>query len=337
MKTIKDQTPVKSIKDLTLVKESDSVEVLGDIKVPQRFFNRLTLGVPILDEMFGGAELPGILPGTSFLFTGSPGAGKSTMGLQLADYFQRKGHSVLYNMGEENKHMVKLRADRIGLKQEFCIGQFQQVDRLVKYCEENGVEVLFQDSIQSLRDSELDGPKMLKSVVKKLQNLSKEHDLTMFLIGHITKGGQFAGPQEIKHDVDAHAHLQLAESGNRIIELQKNRFGPASVPYEFALSAAGLDFQQLSSATVDVREGGGSSKASQRKEAITKIVRDALLAGERVSGYCFERLKADCSGGFWRMAVMKVCQQLGEEGYEVIEAKISGRTHSFLKSTKKGA
>lgn len=325
---------MKSIKDLTLVKESDSVEVLGDIKVPQRFFNRLSLGVPILDELFGGAEMPGILPGTSYLFTGVPGAGKSTMALQLADYFQRKGHSVLYNMGEENKHMVKLRADRIGLKQEFCIAQFQQVDRLVKYCKENGVEVLFQDSIQSLRDSELDGVKMLKSVVKKLQQLSKDEDTTMFLIGHSTKAGQFAGPQEIKHDVDAHAHLQLAESGNRIIELQKNRFGPASVPYEFALSAQGLDFQQLSP-TSDVREGTGVSKAAQRKEAVATIIRNALLAGDRVSGYCFERLKADCSGGFFRVMCLKVCQKLGEEGYEVIEAKIGGRTHCFLKSLKK--
>ena len=327
---------MKSIKDLTLLKESDSVEVLGDIKVPSRFFSRLSLGVPVLDELFGGADMPGILPGTSFLFTGMPGAGKSTMGLQLADYFQRKGHSVLYNMGEENKHMVKLRADRIGLKQEFSISQFQQVDRLAAYCKENGVEILFQDSIQSLRDSELDGPKMLKSVTKKLVQLSKDEDVTMFLIGHITKAGHFAGPQEIKHDVDAHAHLQLAESGNRIIELQKNRFGPASVPYEFALSANGLDFQQMASPTTDIREGTkGASKAAQRKEAVRKAIREELLSGGRVSGYCAERLKCDCSGGFFRMMVMSVTQELGGEGYEVIEAKIAGRTHAFLKSTKK--
>lgn len=325
-----------TIKDLTLLKESDTVEVLGGIKVPQRFFSRLSLGVPILDELFGGAEMPGILPGTSFLFTGVPGAGKSTMALQIADYFQRKGHSVLYNMGEENKNMVKLRADRIGLKQEFCIAQFQQVDRLVKYCRETGVEVLIQDSIQSLRDSELDGVKMLKSVVKKLQLLSKESETTMFLVGHSTKSGQFAGPQEIKHDVDAHAHLTLAESGNRIVELQKNRFGPASVPYEFALSASGLDFQQISSPTTDVREGSGASKTQQRKDAISKTIREALLAGDKISGYCFERLKADCSGGFWRVMVMKVCQQLTEEGHEIVEAKQAGRTHSYIKNLKKG-
>lgn len=326
---------MKSIKDLTLVKESDSVEVLGDVKVPSRFFNRITLGVPVLDEMFGGADMPGILPGTNLLFTGMPGAGKSTMGLQLADLFQRQGYSVLYNMGEENKNMVKLRADRLGLTQAFSIGQFAQVDRLVRYCKDNGVEVLFQDSIQSLRDSELDGPKMLKSIVKKLVTLGKEHDVTIFQIGHITKAGHFAGPQEIKHDVDAHAHLQIGESGNRVIELQKNRFGPASVPYEFALSANGLDFQQLQSPTSAVREGQGQSRAAERKESFIRIAREALLAGDKVSGYCFERLKADCSGGFWRVVVMTACQKLREEGHEVVETKVSGRTFAYIKTPDK--
>lgn len=315
---------------LSLVTESSRVEVLKEIEVPQKFFRRLQLGVQTLDEIFGGTDMPGILPGCTFLFTGMPGAGKSTMCLQLADLLQvHAGRSVLYNIGEESRHMIKIRANRIGLKQEFAISAFEQVDELLEYCEKTGVEVLFQDSIQSLRDGELYGPKLLKSVVKKIHRYAKDHDITPFLIGHITKGGQFAGPQEIKHDVDAHAHLKLnPETGNRIFELQKNRFGPACVPYEFMLSAQGLDFQALPSDPTDKVEVTG--KAADRRDKIKTIIREALLKGEKISGYCFERLNADCSGGFWRGMLEKACHELESEGHEICEERINGRTHKFI-------
>ncbi len=316
--------------DISLVRDEGEVDILGELEVPDKFYNRISTGVAAIDEIFGGAEMPGILPGCSVLFTGVPGAGKSTLCLQLADLFQAAGKSVLYNMGEENKFMVKMRADRLGLSQKFSTSSFVQVDQLVKYCLETGVEILFQDSLQSLRDGDLAGPRLLKQVTKKLHCLSKDDGITVFLVGHVTKGNVFAGPQEVKHDVDAHAHLEL-KGEVRMLELQKNRFGPAGIPHSLTMSAQGLDLQTLSCPTAEVREGSqGTSRAVDRRERLVTLIRTQLLAGDKISGYCFERLKADCSGGFWRGVLMKVVDQLRGEGYDVKETRINGRTHAYI-------
>lgn len=316
------------MKNITLVDASNEIKVLRDVKVPDRFFNRFSLGVQLLDEMFGGTELPGILPGSSFLFTGMPGAGKSTMCLQLADKLQMTSNAnVLYNIGEESEYVIRIRADRIGLTQEFNIGQICDVDILVEKCLEFKIDVLFQDSLQSLRDSSLGGAQCVKSVVKKLHRLSKDNGITVFIVGHITKGGQFAGPQEIKHDVDAHIHLSLnEETGNRIFEFQKNRFGPACIPYEFLLSENGLDFNKIEATPVKKTVG----KAAGRRENVMLIIREKLIAGEHISGYCFERLNIECSGGFWRSMIQKTCDELESEGVCIGEHKIGGRVHNFI-------
>lgn len=321
-----------------LVKKDGKVEVLGQVVVPKKFYDRIKLGVQILDEIFGGVDMPGIMPGSSLLFTGMPGAGKSTMALQLAELLsENSGRSVLYNIGEESKEMMKLCADRLNIKANFCIAQITYTDDLLNYVEKNGVEFLFVDSLQSMKDKDqfghdLWGPKLLKSVTKKLHRFAKDHDVNVIIVGHITKGGGFAGPQEIKHDVDAHAHLKLnTDSGNRIFEMQKNRFGPAMMPYEFALSAHGLDFSAAKPEdTKDPEDGGGSKKASQRRTDIVKLIKEKILAGEPISGYCFERLNVDCSGGFWRGMLALAVKALKAEGHKVGEKRINGRLHSFL-------
>jgi len=316
-----------------LIAKNSKVEVLKDIIVPKKFYTRIDMGVAILNEVFGGQEMPGIMPGTTILFTGTPGAGKSTMALQLADLLSKNaGRNVLYNIGEENRYMIKMRADRLGLTGNFCLNQIEEVDELIKFCDDNGVEVLFQDSLQSLRDGDLTGNAVLKSVVKKLQAWKETSDVTMFIIGHVTKGGIFAGPNELKHDVDAHAHLKNnPDSGNRVFEIQKNRFGPACIPYEFSISAQGLDFQQMQPAGEDdVAAAAGSSRTADRRERIKTLIKEQLLAGEKISGYCFERLNVDCSGGFWRGMLARACKEIQAEGKKIGETKIEGRLHMFV-------
>lgn len=316
---------------MKLINSSNTVEVLNEISVPQKFYNRLTTGVQVLDEIFGGTEMPGILQGSAFLMTGQPGAGKSTMCLQLADLLQKNGgRNTLYNVGEENKYMVKMSADRIGINGDFCLSQIDDVNALLKYCEKTGVEALFVDSLQSMRDGNLSGPKLLRSIVKKIVKYKNESDMTVFIVGHITKGGGFAGPQELKHDVDAHAHLKMnIDTGNRVFELQKNRFGPANLPYEFFLSARGLDFQQIATQDIDSKSAG-KSKYEERKERVKKIITEKLIAGEKISSYCQDRFEADCSGGFWRGMLKLVCKELQNEGHKIGEVRINGRGHNFI-------
>jgi ABC-type dipeptide/oligopeptide/nickel transport system ATPase subunit len=299
--------------------------------------------VQVLDEIFGGQEMPGILNGTSILFTGMPGAGKSTAALQLGDLIQRNaGRNILYNIGEENKFMIKMRADRLGIDGNFCISMFEDVNDLIKFCKETGVEVLFQDSLQSLRDREnpdANSKTLLKTIGKKLHKFAKDDDITVFIIGHITKGGDFAGPMEIKHDVDVHAHMKLnPDTMSRVLEITKNRFGPAGIPYEFNLSSKGLDFSKGVMVEADPNGGGGISSASERKTKISGLIKELLLKGEKISGYCFNRFKdpitdkmgVDCSGGYWRTMIEKARRELEAEGHVLNETKIDGRTHVYL-------
>jgi predicted ATP-dependent serine protease len=335
---------------IPLVKPSNEVKVLKDIKVPDKFFNRLLLGVQVLDEIFGGAEFPGILPGSSILFTGHPGAGKSTAALQFADLLQRHaGRNILYNVGEENEYMIRLRADRLGVDGNFGLSNIEDVDELVKYCKGAGVEVLFQDSLQSLRCGDLHGRELLKVVTKKLHTMAKDDDITVFIIGHITKGGDFAGPMEVKHDVDVHAHIKLnPDNAAREFNLTKNRFGPSQIPYEFSLTRAGLDFKNATLVEAKEDEDKGSSKANERREKIEKIITEYLLKEKvpdeerMLSGYCFQRLTDPdtgkvgiaCSGGYWRSMLEKVRRKLEAEGHIFGEVRNGpggpGRTHIYV-------
>ena len=329
---------------LSLVDHSNDVKVLRDIKVPDKFFNRMALGVPVLDEIFGGQEWPGILPGTSLLFTGMPGAGKSTAALQFADLLQRHaGRNILYNVGEENEYMVKIRADRLGIAGEFGLSVIEDVDELIETCRSTGIEVLFQDSLQTLRckDTEhMSRMERMKAVTKKLHKFAKDDDVAIWIIGHITKGGDFAGPMEIKHDVDVHAHIRLnPDTMMREFSLSKNRFGPAGIPYECNLTTKGLDFQAMALVPEDKKDDkekkGG--KAGERREAIRKLIKDELLKGEQISAYCLARFKdpfsgktgVDCSGGFWRSMVEKVAHELKAEGHIIGEVNKDGRKHYF--------
>lgn len=312
---------------ITLFKNDGKVETLKDIVVPQKFYNRMRTGAQALDEIFGGTVTPGILRGTAALFTGMPGAGKSTMALQLADMLRKNTDlRVFYNVGEENKYMVKLAADRLGVEGDFKLGKIEEIDSLSQYCLEEKVDVLIVDSLQSMHDGEAGGSKLLKAVTKKLISLSKDHDVTVIIIGHITKGGGFAGPQELVHDVDAHMHLQLnPEGGNRILEMRKNRFGPSLVPYEFALSANGLDFTPL-----QANEQGSGGKVVARREQTKALIKEKLVAGEKIGGYCFERLGVECSGGFWRGMLKAAVDELKADGHIIGEVRIEGKAHSYL-------
>lgn len=327
-----------------LVAHSSGVKLLREIRVPPKFYVRMKMEVQVLDELFGGQEWPGIMPGTSFLFTGSPGAGKSTAGLQFADLLQKNaGRNILYNVGEENEYMVKMRADRLGVAGEFGISVIEDCDELIKTCRETGVEVLFQDSLQTLRLKKHEALGMsklerMKQVAKRLHKFAHDEDVNVWIIGHITKGGEFAGPMEIKHDVDIHAHIRLnPETMAREFMLTKNRFGPAGIPYECNLSAKGLDFAAMAEVPAAPPSGSGG-KAGERREAVRKLIKEAMLKGDKVSGYSAadypdpfsKKMGVDCSGGFWRAMLEKVVSELRAESHVVVEATVSGRRHFYV-------
>lgn len=312
---------------MDVIQKNDRIETLSDVVVPKKFYSRIDLGITSLNEIFGGPEMPGICPGTSFLFTGVPGGGKSTLALQLADLFSKNaGRNVVYNLGEENRFMVKMRADRLRLSGQFVITQIDNDRDLMEFCEQAGVEVLFQDSLQTLGED-------LIGITDRFQAWKETSDVTVFLIGHSTKKGIFAGPNRIKHTVDCHVHLSIERgTGNRILEIEKNRFGPATIPYQFTMNADGINFRQIEEVVDEEEQTTGGhgprvSRTADRRERIVNLIKEKMLLGDNISGYCFERFEVECSGGFWRGMLARACRELENEGHRVKELLIRGRTH----------
>jgi predicted ATP-dependent serine protease len=326
---------------MDLGNNSGKVQCLRDIEVPQKYYDRITTGVPLLDEVYGGQETPGILLGSSILFTGFPGAGKSTMMLQLADLLSRHaGKKILFNVGEENEYMVKMRANRLDIDGNFNVSQFADTDELIAYAELNEYDILVQDSIQTLTNGEDSGVKLIRNVGNKLVTFAKEKDVTVFIVGHITKGGEFAGPMTLKHAVDVHCHLGInKETMNRIFEMKKNRFGPGNLSYEFPMTHAGLDFRLIENPVEAVKR---VSKAQKRDQFVEKA-KELLLKGDKLSGYSHtdngdlstwiaSEWEGACSGNWWREVLGLAQAELEKNNCSFTEETINRRKHVYLES-----
>ena len=322
---------------IPLITHHSEVKSLKEVEVPAWYYERIRLGVPVLDEVFGGPEWPGILPSCSMLFSGHPGAGKSTMALQLADLFQRAaGKCTLYNCGEENSYMVKMRADRLGVAGDFGLTCIEDADELAETCRDLGIEVLFQDSLQSLQ---MKGTEQVaditrwKAITKRFCKLAKDTDMVVVLIGHITKGGDVAGSQEMIHDVDVRCHIRLdPDTQERELILTKNRFGPAGIPYACHLTPQGLDFAQMGLQAEQERKSSGSGKTAAKREDADRVIKEALLRGERISRQCHGRLGVDCSDGFWNARLEKVLHDLRAEGSVMGKAQVGGKQFQFIEA-----
>ena len=181
-----------------------------------------------LNRVLGG----GIVPGSLVLIGGEPGIGKSTLMLQLA--LQLKGVKVLYVTGEESDQQIKLRAERIGIKNEQCfILTETNTQPIFKQTEALAPDVIIIDSIQTLNTVYVESPagsvSQVRECTAELQRYSKETSIPIFLIGHITKDGMIAGPKVLEHIVDT--VLQFEGDRNytyRILRTTKNRFGSTS-------------------------------------------------------------------------------------------------------------
>lgn len=322
--------------DMLTAKRVARTVKLKDVRVPNRFYQRHQTGFEVLDQVFGG-ENPGVLPGGAYIVTGTPGAGKSTLLLQMVDALTRAGKRVLFNIGEESIYQVKMAADRIQVTGEFEISQFKDVNELIEYATDplNPFDIVVQDSLQSLSDAALpehigDESRWLK-IGKKLIEMSKDFIITSFIINHVTKTGVIRGKNELVHDSDAHLHISInKDSGNRVLQLMKNRFGPAQMPYEFVLNSGGIDLTKAS-------EGVEGSRANQRKEQMFEVIEKLLLEGKKLSGYSHEEepeiMALGISGGAMRAALRMVSKKLGDRGMLVKTCVLNRREHTYVEAT----
>ena len=180
-----------------------------------------------LNRVLGG----GIVPGSLILISGEPGIGKSTLILQLSISTKRK---VLYVSGEESQQQIKLRADRISKIQTECyILTETNLELILNSVESLMPEIIVVDSIQTIQTNSIENIQgstpQIKECTSTLIKLAKQTGISIFVIGHITKDGNIAGPKVLEHMVDVVLNFE-GDKNNlfRILRSKKNRFGSTS-------------------------------------------------------------------------------------------------------------
>ena len=203
--------------------------------------SRVTCDFEEMNRALGG----GLVPGSFILLAGNPGIGKSTMMLQLCDHFARKGKKILYVSGEESLEQTSLRAKRLGITGEIYLYAETELGTITKQVEKLTPDILIVDSIQILYQNEVaslpGSVTQIREVSMRLMRLSKEKNIATFVIGHVTKSGEIAGPKILEHMVDVVLDFEGdRELGYRLIRCKKNRFGPTDEVAIFEMSAKGL-------------------------------------------------------------------------------------------------
>lgn len=212
---------------------------LSDIQTVEG--QRMDTGSSELNRVLGG----GVVQGALVLLSGEPGIGKSTLFLQMAEYLS-KSTEVLYVSGEESARQIKIRADRMNItSSKVHILTENSLEHVKNVVLENNYRVLFIDSIQTMVLDELQSAPGSVSQVREgaayLLKLAKENEITVFLVGHVTKEGSIAGPRVLEHMVDTVLYFEGDQHHIfRLLRAVKNRFGPANEIGVFEMRGDGL-------------------------------------------------------------------------------------------------
>ncbi len=194
------------------------------------------------DRLLGG----GIVPGSLTLVGGDPGIGKSTLLLQLSNALAKQGLVVLYICGEESVQQTSLRAHRLNIQTEnlllLCETNFSIIKNQI---DQINPDVLIVDSIQIVYKSEISSApgsvSQVRETTTEFMHLAKGRGISTFLIGHVTKSGDIAGPRVLEHLVDTVLYFEGDKQHNyRMIRVVKNRFGPTDEIAVFQMRQTGL-------------------------------------------------------------------------------------------------
>lgn len=202
---------------------------------------RFSSGFKELDRVLGG----GIVPGGAMLIGGSPGAGKSTLLLQVMCHLARN-ESALYVTGEESLQQVAMRANRLGLPDDKLLMLAEtNVETICDLAKTANPRIMVIDSIQVMHVSDVQSAPGSVSQVREsaayLTRFAKQHHIAMFIVGHVTKDGNLAGPKVLEHCIDCSMMLEGDADGRyRTLRSHKNRFGAVNELGVFAMTEKGL-------------------------------------------------------------------------------------------------
>ncbi len=249
---------------------------------------RIDTGIDEFNRVLGG----GLVPGSLSLITGEPGIGKSTLIIQAAANIAKHG-PVLYVSGEESEEQIKMRADRVcrGIEDLYILAE-TNIEAILEAAKTMQPKLLIIDSIQTMYSEELESAPGSVSQVRQVGNLlmtlGKTNDIPIFIVAHVTKSGELAGPKIVEHLVDTVLEFTGERSGDlRILRAVKNRFGTTSEIGAFDMQEEGLiEIDNLSGVFLDgMKEAEGS-------------VATAVYEGTRPLLLELQALTSPCSAGF---------------------------------------
>lgn len=222
-------------------------------------FSRYDTGIGELNRVLGG----GIVKGSLILISGEPGIGKSTIIIQAAANISSKYGKVLYISGEESEEQIKIRADRVckGGMEELYILSETNMENVIALTDELEPKFLIIDSVQTMYSELLESAPGSVSQVRacgnELMKLGKVKNIPIFIVAHVNKNGDLAGPKIVEHLVDCVLHFSGERSSElRILRSLKNRFGTTSEIGAFEMLSEGLvEVENISKTFLEGMEG----------------------------------------------------------------------------------
>ncbi|MGQ9610638.1 MAG: DNA repair protein RadA, partial [bacterium] len=229
-----------AIRHKNITADSNKPQPINNIQTVEQ--DRLKSGIGEFDRVLGG----GAVPGSVTLIGGDPGIGKSTLLLQVIDRLSQNYGTTLYISGEESAAQIKMRADRLSIKSQYLnILCETEIDEIESNIEKLSPKVVVIDSIQTMYKSDIQSTPgnvtQVRESTMALTYIAKSRNIPVFIVGHITKEGNLAGPKVMEHIVDTVLYME-GDSYHvyRILRAVKNRFGSTNEIGVFEMRDSGL-------------------------------------------------------------------------------------------------
>lgn len=226
---------------INLAGQVAKVERLNEINIEET--PRIKTDNEEFNRVLGG----GIVPGSMVLIGGDPGIGKSTLLLQISGQLANMGNKVLYIAGEESASQIKLRAERLGVRGDSDFLLFPETDmkQIRQAIDEAKPEFVVIDSIQTMQEPDISSSvgsvAQIRETTAELLQIAKTNNITIFIVGHVTKEGAIAGPKILEHMVDTVLYFEGDNQRSfRLLRAVKNRFGSTNELGVFDMQHGGL-------------------------------------------------------------------------------------------------
>ncbi len=235
-----EETRIKEKKDKKTIRSEKPVVMLMDS--PEESYRRISTGIKELDRTLGG----GIVQGSVVMIGGDPGIGKSTLMLQMLNTIGSQGE-LLYVSGEESWTQVYMRARRLGIKHNKIVFSAEtDIEALIGLLMRSKPDLVVIDSVQTLFSDAIDSipgnVSQLRTCTGQIVQYAKASQVPVFLVGHVTKEGNIAGPKVLEHMVDTVMYFEGdLQYDFRILRCTKNRFGPVNEIGIFQMGSGGLE------------------------------------------------------------------------------------------------